>query len=65
MEMKTVPNSSRTRTYLLPDVSISLMPMPIQGSIRKVVNALIRNEAEFELRPMLERRTSTPASSRI
>lgn len=44
---------------------MSFMPTPMQGSISKVVKALMRNEAELVPRPKLERRTSTPASSRI
>jgi hypothetical protein len=51
--------------YLLPEISISLMAIPILGSINKVVTALIRIDAESELMPMFARRTSTPACSRI
>lgn len=51
--------------YLLPDISISLMAMPILGSINNVVRALIRRDAESELMPIFESRTSTPACSRI
>jgi len=51
--------------YLLPEMSMSLIATAIQGSIKKVVNALIRNDAEVAPIPRSERRTSTPASSRI
>jgi len=44
---------------------MSFMATPIQGSIKKVVKALIRNDADSEPMPISERRTSTPASSRI
>lgn len=53
------------KTYLLPETSISLMAKPIQGSINKVVKALIRNDADAEPMPIFSRRTATPASSRI
>lgn len=55
----------RKRNHLLPETSMSLMATAIQGSINKVVNALMRNEADSEPIPRSERRTSTPASSRI
>lgn len=51
--------------YLLPEVSISLMAMPIDGSINKVVRALMRIEAEVEPRPKFDKRIATPACSRI
>jgi hypothetical protein len=51
--------------HLLPEISISFIATPIHGSIRRFVNALIRNDAEFVLRPKFARRTETPASSRI
>jgi hypothetical protein len=44
---------------------MSLIAIPMLGSISNVVKALIRIDAEAELRPMLERRTLTPACSRI
>jgi hypothetical protein len=44
---------------------MNLMAIPMLGSINKVVKALIRIDAKDELRPMLERRTPTPACSRI
>jgi hypothetical protein len=50
---------------LLPDISMSLIAIPMLGSISKVVKALMRIDAEEELRPMFERRTPTPACSRI
>jgi hypothetical protein len=51
---------------LIPDISMNLMAIPMLGSINKVVKALIRIDAKDEqLRPMLERRTPTPACSRI
>jgi hypothetical protein len=43
---------------------MSLIAIPMLGSISKVVKALMRIDAE-ELRPMFERRTPTPACSRI
>jgi uncharacterized membrane protein YbjE (DUF340 family) len=51
--------------HLLPAISMSLIATPMHGSIRKFVNALIRNDAEVVLRPRLARRTETPAFSRI
>jgi hypothetical protein len=51
--------------YLLPERSISLMAKPMLGSISKVVRELIKMDADAELRPRLERRTATPACSRI
>jgi hypothetical protein len=51
--------------YLLPEISISLMATAIEGSINKVVSALISRDEEAELMPKFERRTPTPASSRI
>lgn len=51
--------------YLLPAISMSFMARAIQGSINKVVNALMRKDADVVLRPKFERRTETPASSRI
>jgi hypothetical protein len=56
---------SNTKSNLLPDISTSLIAIPMLGSISKVVKALIRIDAEDELSPMLERRTPTPACSRI
>jgi len=44
---------------------MSLMATAIQGSINKVVMALISRDVEAELRPRFERRTPTPACSRI
>jgi len=44
-------------TNLLPEISISLIATPIDGSINKVVRALTRIDAESELMPMFERRT--------
>jgi len=41
------------------------MAKPIEGSINKVVTALIRKDEDVELRPKSARRTATPASSRI
>lgn len=51
--------------YLLPETSMSLIATAIAGSINKVVIALISRDAEDELRPKFERRTPTPAWSRI
>jgi hypothetical protein len=51
--------------YLLPEISMSLMATAIQGSINNVVRALISRDVEAELRPKFERRTPTPACSRI
>lgn len=51
--------------YLLPEMSISLIATAMEGSINKVVMALMSKEAEAELMPMLERRTPTPACSSI
>lgn len=53
------------KSNLLPDISMSLMAMPMLGSISKVVKALIRIDAEEELSPMFDRRTPTPACSSI
>jgi len=53
------------KAYLLPETSMSFMAKAIQGSINKVVRALIRNDADSEPMPISERRISTPASSRI
>jgi len=55
----------KQKAYLLPETSMSFMAKPIQGSIKKVVKALIRNDADSEPMPTSDRRTSTPASSRI
>lgn len=52
-------------THLLPATSISLMAMPIDGSINRVVRPLMRIDAEVELRPKFDKRTATPACSRI
>lgn len=52
-------------TNLLPATSTNLIATAMQGSISKVVNALIRKDADSEPIPKLERRTSTPACSRI
>jgi len=52
-------------TNLLPEISISLMATPMDGSINKVVRTLIRIDVESELMPMFERRTPTPACSKI
>ena len=54
-----------TKPNLLPDISMSLIAIPMLGSISKVVKALIRIDAEDALRPMFDRRTPTPACSRI
>lgn len=51
--------------YLLPDTSMSLMATTMAGSMSNVVKPLMRNDAEMELSPRLERRISTPARSRI
>jgi hypothetical protein len=56
---------SKQISYLLPDISISLIAKPMLGSMSKVVRELIKMDAEAELRPKLERRTDTPACSRI
>ena len=56
---------SKPVSYLLPDISISLMATPMLGSMSKVVRELIKMDADAELRPRLERRTATPACSRI
>jgi hypothetical protein len=50
---------------LLPDISMSLMAIPMLGSISKVVKALIRIDADKELSPMFDRRIPTPACSSI
>lgn len=52
-------------TNLLPATSTNLIATAMQGSISKVVNALIRKDEDSEPIPKLERRTSTPACSRI
>lgn len=65
MNRKTEAGKQRNKDHLRPEMSMSLMATPMQGSINKVVNALMRNEADSEPSPMFERRTSTPASSRI
>jgi hypothetical protein len=44
---------------------MSHIAIPIKGSINNVVRALIRIDAEVELRPILEIRTPTPAWSSI
>jgi hypothetical protein len=54
-----------TKSDLLPDISMSLIAMPMLGSISKVVRALMRIDAEEALRPRFDRRTPTPACSRI
>jgi hypothetical protein len=55
----------KIKGYLLPERSISLMAKPMLGSINKVVRELIKMDADAELRPRFERRTATPACSRI
>ena len=50
---------------LLPDISMSLMAIPMLGSISKVVKALIRIDADKELSPTFDKRTPTPACSSI
>ena len=55
----------KEQIYLLPATSISRIATAILGSINKVVIPLISSDAEDELMPMLERRTPTPACSRI
>ena len=50
---------------LLPATSMNLMAIPIDGSINKVTRALIRMDDEVLLIPRFERRTPTPACSRI
>ena len=54
-----------SRTYLLPAISTSLMAIAMDGNINKVVIALISKDADAELMPIFDRRTPTPASSRI
>jgi len=44
---------------------MNLMAIPIDGSINKVTRALIRMDDEVLLIPRFERRTPTPACSRI
>ena len=51
--------------YLLPLTSISLMAKPIEGSINKVVRPLMSSDADSEPMPIFDRRTPTPACSRI
>jgi hypothetical protein len=53
------------KSNLLPDISMSLIAIPMLGSISKVVSPLIRIDADEELSPMFARRTPTPACSRI
>lgn len=53
------------RRNLLPEKSMNLMATLIAGSINKVTKELIRMDVEVELRPRFERRTPTPACSRI
>lgn len=53
------------KKYLLPETSMSLMATAIQGSISRVVTALISKDADDELIPKFERRIPTPACSRI
>jgi hypothetical protein len=53
------------KSNLLPDMSMSLMAIPMLGSISKVVKALIRMDADKELSPMFDRRIPTPACSSI
>lgn len=43
--------------YLLPDTSISLMAIATQGSIKKVIIALISKDADAELMPMSDKST--------
>jgi hypothetical protein len=62
---KTVREEMKKWNYLLPEISMSLMATAIQGSINNVVRALISRDVEAELRPKFERRTPTPACSRI
>jgi hypothetical protein len=50
---------------LRPETSMSRMARPMHGNIRKVVRALMRIDAESELIPRFDRRTPTPACSKI
>lgn len=50
-----------SRCYLLPETSMNRIATAIEGSIKRLVNALIRKDAESDPRPRLERRTDTPA----
>lgn len=51
--------------YLRPEMSINLIATAIEGSINNVVRPLISKDAEEEPIPKFERRTPTPAFSRI
>lgn len=53
------------RTRLLPATSINLMETRIQGSIKSVVKALMRSDADSALIPRFVKRLDTPVSSNI
>lgn len=53
----------REFTYLLPAISIRHMEVAMQGSIKNVVMALKKRDADVEFSPMLDRRTVTPVRS--
>lgn len=53
--------SGVNKAYLRPAMSMNLIAMAMLGSIKRFVSPLIRKDAELEVRPRFERRTSTPA----
>jgi hypothetical protein len=61
----SINGKQTVKANLLPDISMSLMAIPMLGSISKVVKALIRIDADKELSPIFDRRIPTPACSSI
>lgn len=57
--------SHKREPYLLPVISIRFIARAMQGSIKTVVRALMRRDEEVELMPIFDKRTETPAFSRI
>lgn len=53
------------KTRLLPVTSINLMETRMQGSIKSVVKALMRSDADSALIPRFVKRLDTPVSSNI
>lgn len=51
--------------YLLPEISMNLIAIAMDGSINKVVMALTSRDADDEVMPRSKRRGPTPARSRI
>ncbi|GER29356.1 NIMA-related serine/threonine kinase 1, partial [Striga asiatica] len=61
----TFPITRMMREIIRTATSMNLIATAILGSIRKLVKALMRNDAESDPMPRLERRTPTPACCRI